>query len=325
MVAMNRTRRHLVAFLLATPFGAGAARLRRIVMFADAPAERAEFTRRAIAAVLAEEGFVEGRDIVIEVVNLHGRTQQAARLADAVVASQPDLIAVSSTDNTRLFQQRTTRIPIVFRRVGDPVGAGLVQSLARPGGNLTGVANQSFTLEGKRLEILKALRPGLRRVAVLRAEGPIAELSRRSQDEAARTLGLTLEEILLPPGRDDPADFEREVFNAQAQGAIIQFINNDSPRLPAFLAALQARGIAAMFLDHQVVRAGGLVSLGERTDRYDPEPARIMARILRGERPANIPVSLMARIHLALNLRTARAMNLTVPESVRLQVDELIE
>lgn len=293
-------------------------------MFASGPPEGVERTRRNLVAALAAEGFPEGREVAVEVVNLYGRPNEATRLADETVAGRPDAILVAGSDNARLLQARTREIPIIFSRVGDPVGAGFVRSLSRPGGNLTGVSNQSFALEGKRMEILKALRPGLRRVAVLRAQGTTADLTRRSQDSAASALGLTLVEVALASERDDPADFAPGIFGAGAQGAIIQFIDNQSPHLASFLADLVARGIAAMFLDHRLVRLGGLVSLGQRLDEFDPEPARILARILRGERAADIPVSLMARTHLALNLRTAAAMKLHVPDSIRLQVDELV-
>lgn len=276
---------------------------------------------------LAAEGFVPGRDVEVDLVHADERSPGFAQAADAVVSSRPDVIAVSGTNVTRVFQARTSEIPIVFRSVGDPVAAGLVKSLARPGGNITGESNLSFALEGKRLQVLQELRPQLQRVLVVMLEGPGSDIARRHLAPEARQLGIAVEELVLGRG-DGSDDLERilaRLVATRAEAVIFQTFSLTHRQFASTLAALEGRAIPAMFLDHRIVQRGGLVSLGVRNDFPDPASVRSIARILRGESPGSIPVAQSTRTHFALNLRTARAMKLVVPQSVLLRADEVID
>ena len=325
---MNQRRRLvLCAFALATLAGrAGAARAKRVVLFIGATTQFAEQARRQILEHLAAEGLVAGRDVEVEMVVVE-RWEEVASAADRVVASHPDVIATGGTDLTRLMQERTSTIPIVFRAVADPVGAGLVKSLARPGANITGESNLSYALEGKRYEILRELRPRLQRVLVVAVGGPAADLARKEQRVQAQRLGITLDEFTIARDRVD-AEFARiapHLAASKPDAAIFQVFDPRHPESATILKTLESRAIPAMFLDNRIVQGGGLISLGIRNDIIDPTPVRIIARILRGDSPATIPVAQMTRTHLALNLRTARAMRLAIPESVRLRADEVID
>jgi putative ABC transport system substrate-binding protein len=321
---MNARRRLLVVLALAALPARSQARPKRVVLFYGQSAENARETRRLFAQHLASEGFAEGRDVEVEMVTVLDWADRE-KLADRVIELAPDMIGTSGTDLTRLMQARTRTIPIVFRNVGDPVAAGIVASFARPGGNATGESNQSFSLEGKRLELLRELRPGLKRVTMVMPEGPAAELARVEQRRHAQALGLALDEFIVSSARgdEDLARLPAHLASGHVEAVVIQTFNPAHPRMPELLDTLRKRAIPTIFLDPKIVRSGALASLAVRDD---PAAAvRMMARILRGESPATIPVVLAARTHLALNLRTARAMKLAIPESVRLRVDELIE
>ena len=273
------------------------------------------------------EGLVEGRDYVLEVNNVDERSPGLTKAIDEIVASKPDVIGVAGTSMAKAFQARTDRIPIVFRSVGDPVGAGLVKSLAHPGGNITGEANHSMFLEGKRLQILRELQPGIRRVLVVSLEGPGSELARKHLDAEASQLGVQVEELRLRVGAAD-GDVE-QIFSrlaaTRADAILFHAFHPEHPRAAEVVAKLQALAVPAMFLDNRIVRKGGLVSYGVRQDVHDPSVYKILARVLRGESPANIPVRQSTVTYMAFNVRTARAIGLKVPESVLLKADEVID
>lgn len=326
---MDRSRRRIVFGIACAVFAprAPGAKPKRVVLFLRSEDGRGREVRQFVVDQLRSEGLVPGRDFEVELVNTYERAADPGLLADEIVASRPDVISVSGTVDTRLFAERTRTIPIVFRAVADPVAAGLVTSLARPGGNITGESNLSFELEGKRLALLVDLRPGLKRVLVVDVEGVAGEMAAMSQDSAARELGLTLERLTLRRKqlREDFSLVPPRLASSRAQAALVSAFDVVSAEGRRLLAALESDGVPAVFLDNRIVRAGGLASLGQRVDVVDPTPVRIIARVLRGERPASIPVAQTTRTHFALNLRTARAMKLAIPDSVRLRADELIE
>ena len=318
---MNRRQFVLSAAALAMAPPAHTAGPKRVVLFYGESAAGGAAIQREVEAGLAAEGLMPGHDVVVEVVAIPEWSERV-RMADGILARQPDLIGTRGTDLTRLMQERTRDVPIVFRNVGDPVAAGLVQSLARPGGNVTGESNQSFVLEGKRLELLRELRPGLRRVAFIGTPGPAMDLARAQQRPQAAALGLEIDEFHVETD-DDLGRLPEQFRKVKTEGAIFSVLNADHPGGAAVLGSLAARAIPAVFLDRRVVARGGLASLTMR-EELGPSTA-IMARILRGANPATLPVALAARPHLALNKRTARAMNLKLPDSLLVRVDELVD
>jgi putative ABC transport system substrate-binding protein len=326
---MDRNRRRLalgIASALVAP-RAIAARPKRVVLILRSDTGSSGAVRQHTIDILRGEGLVHGRDFEVEIVDTYVRSGDMGRLADEVVASGPDVIGVSGTADTQLFAARTRTIPIVFRAVADPVAAGLVSSLARPGGNITGESNLAFELEGKRLAILRELRPDLKHVLVVDVDGTPASLAAVRQQAAARELGLTLERLTLRRMhvREDIGSIPKHLAASRAQAALISAFDFLGAEGRGVLAVLESQRVPAIFLDNRIVQAGGLASLGQRVDRADPTPLRIIARVLRGENPANIPVAQTTRTHFALNLRTARAMNLAIPNSIQLRADELVE
>ena len=324
---MDRRRALLSLALVAALPRALAARPKRIiVMTGGVLPEAAERGRRITAEMLAAEGFVPGRDVEVEVVNLDIRDPAFAKAAADVVAGNPDVILVSGTNMARDFQARTNRIPILFRAVGDPVAAGLVASLARPGRNITGESNQAVQLDGKRLEVLIELRPRLKHVLLVAIEGRSGDLSREALEAEARRLGIALEVFMLGGNVGEARDFELVsswFSKTRADAVICQAFPREHPRAAEALASLASRGVPAIFPDHRIVRMGGLVSLGARIDPPDPAPFRTLARVLRGESPATIPV-IQTNPHLAINLKAAREMKLAIPQSLHIRADELI-
>lgn len=316
---MNRRRLLALAAALALAPAARAARPKRIVLFCSETVPDAERSRRNVVAALADEGLVAGRDVVVEMVAVPDWTERF-RLADGILARRPDLIGTVGTELTLLMQERTRDVPIVFRNVADPVAAGLVRSLAQPGGNITGESNQALVLQGKRFELLRELRPAIRRVTYVGPPGPVLELL-RVQHRAQAALGLKVDEYLVSKEADFgriPEDFGKGAVEA----ALFSDLDPANPHAAAVLEVLERRSIPAVFAERDVVVRGGLASLSMR-EEFGPSTS-IMARILRGASPATLPVSLAARTHLALNTRTARAMNLRIPTTLLVRVDEVV-
>ena len=321
----SRRRFLLAAAALTVAPGAQAARPKRVAMMTGGVSHAAASRgRRVMLEYLAAEGLVGGRDIEVEVTNLDVRDPAFAKAADDLVASNPDVIAVPGTNMARELKARTDRIPIVFRSVGDPVGAGLVESLARPGRNVTGEMNHAVALEGKRLEVLAELRPRLKHVLLITMEGRAGDLSRAALEPEAQRLGVRLESSLL--GAAEERDIELVsgwLSQTRADAVICHAFPREHPRAAEVLAGLRSRAVPALFLDHRIVRMGGLASLGVRIDPPPVEPFRMLARVIRGENPATMPV-IQATPHLAINLGAAREMRLAVPQSLRIRADEVI-
>jgi len=322
---MNHARRRLLAALalpLLPAASNAAARQQRVVLFLDIEPAFAERARQFVQGTLASQGL---REVQVEVVNLWRRGADVERMADEVVAGRPDVVVVNGSRDALLFKQRTRDIPVIFRAVGDPVRVGLVETLAHPGGNFTGQSNASFTLDGKRVEILKALGPKLTRVTLVAIDTPTLPLTRSAISAAAAKLGLAYDELTFPASLEDAAVVEKRILAARPESVVVQFLDSASLNMAHFLATLQAHDIPAIYGNERIVRAGGLASLGQVMDDFDSGQMRTLARILRGEKPAGIPVTLITQTHLALNARTARAMGIAIPDALRLQVNELVE
>ena len=321
---MNPVRRRLLS-ALALPVLPGAARAaartQRVVLFLDIEPAFAERVREFVKAQLAAEKLPT---VQVELVNLWKRGNDVERAADEVVASRPDAVIVNGSRDALLFKQRTREIPIVFRAVGDPVRVGLAESLARPAGNFTGQSNASFMLDGKRVEILTSLRPRLKRVTMVNIQTPTLALTREAIRDAAVKLGLGFDELIFPASLEDASVVEKGVLAARPECIVVQFLDAASNNMAHFLAALESNNIPAVYANERIVRVGGLASLGQVMDDFDPTQVRMLARILRGEKPGDIPVTLITQTHLAINQKTARAMGIAIPDALRLQVNELV-
>jgi putative tryptophan/tyrosine transport system substrate-binding protein len=274
---------------------------------------------------LRELGYVEGKSIAYETRSADGKLDRFPALAEDLVRLKVDVLFASSTNEALTFKNATRTIPIVFHVASDPVADGLVDSLARPGGNITGVTTITTALTGKRLELLKATIPKLSRVAVL--WDPRGESSTQQWKEsqlAARELHLQLHSMEV----SSPDKFE-EAFRgaAKAHSAALSVspgsVNTANPKLIAELAAKYR--LPAIFDREDFIAIGGLMSYGpDRAERYR-RAATYVDKILKGTKPADLPVEQPIKFEFIVNLKAAKQIGLTIPQSVLYRADKVIK
>jgi len=273
---------------------------------------------------LHELGWIEGRTIAIEYRWAEGRSDRYAEIAAELVRLKVDVIVMSGTAAVVAAKQATSVIPIVFAAAGDPVGTGLVASLARPGGNVTGLSLQQTDLAAKRLELLREVVPGLRRLAILANLGSAAAvLDMREVEATAGTLGLEVITLEIRRGEDIAPAFEALKGRAEALYVVIDPLVN-THRIRINTLALAAR-LPTMHTFREGVEAGGLMSYGTSFPDLFRRAADYVDKILRGAKPGDIPVEQPTKFDLVINLTTAKAVGLTIPESFLLRADEVIE
>lgn len=279
-----------------------------------------EITRQA----LRDLGYVEGQNIVIEWRFTQGKKERLPALVDELVRLRVDVLVTASMRLARAAKNATRTIPIVFLSSPDPVAAGLVDSLARPGGNLTGVTYFSTALAGKRLELLKKSVPQLSRVAVLWNPGnPGSERIWKESQLAAPGLGLQLHSMAISRVEEFEDAFQVAMKGGSTALAVTQGALINSNREQITDLAIKS-GLPAIYTDSRFVRSGGLMSYG--TDR--PEQVRRAAtyvdKILKGAKPADLPVEQPTKFELIVNLKTAKQLGITIPASVLYRADKVI-
>jgi len=274
---------------------------------------------------LRERGWVEGQNLVLERRWSEGRNDRHPALAAELVRLQPDLIVASGTAATLAAKAATTTIPIVFITVGDPVGSGIVSSMARPGGNITGISNIGPQALGKHIEFLKLAVPSLSRVGVLiNSAFPFHTAARPLVEAAAQTLALTLVYVEART----PEDFDRAFAEIAREklGTVLV--------LPQPLTFVHGARLAQLALAHRVVtmvgfreaaEAGALMAYFDPIVRHLRRAPDYIDRILRGAKPAELPVDRATELKLVINLKTAKAFGLTIPPSLLARADEVIE
>ncbi len=273
---------------------------------------------------LRELSWVEGRTIAIEYRWAEGRTERLAEIATDFVRLKVDVIVTHSAAPVLAAKQATSVIPIVFAVAVDPLGSGLVANLARPGGNVTGLSVQSADLAGKRLELLRVVVPGLRRLATLANIGnPGNVLEMGEVQAAARTLGLEVAPFEIRRAEDIAPAFEALKGRADALYVATDPLLNTN-RLRISILALGAR-LPTMHGFREHVEAGGLISYGANFPDLFRHAGDYVDKILRGAKPADIPVEQPTKFDLIINVTTAKALGLTIPESFLLRADEVIE
>ena len=277
----------------------------------------------AFVAHLRELGFIEGRTIAIEYRWSEGRTERYAEIAAEFVRLKVDVI-VTVGSAVPTVKQATTVIPIVFAVAIDPVGSGLVASLAKPGGNVTGLSLQATNLAGKRLELLREVVPQLRRLGIIFNVGnaqPVLEMG--ETQAAARMLGLDVAPLVIQRAEDIAPAFEAAKGQADAlYVAIDQLMVANLTRI--LTSALGAR-LPTVFSTRDFVRAGGFMSYGPNYSDLFRRSADYVDKILRGTSAGDIPVEQPTKFELVINLTTAKALGLTIPESFLVRADEVIE
>jgi putative tryptophan/tyrosine transport system substrate-binding protein len=278
----------------------------------------------AFVGRLRELGWIEGRTVAIEYRWLEGRVERSGEIATELVQRKVDVIVTHGTEVVIAAKKATPVIPIVFAVAGDPVKTGLVASLARPGSNVTGLSLQQADLAGKRLELLREVVPVLRRLAIMATiSSPGAMLDMDETQAAARALGLEVARLEIRRAGDIPPAFEALKSHAEALYVCGDpLVNASRIRINTF--ALTAR-LPTIYNDGELVEAGGLMSYGPNIPDLFRRAAEIVDKILRGAKPADIPVEQPTKFDLVINLTTAKALGLTIHESFLLRANEVIE
>jgi len=294
-----------------------------INMAADDPEGHARIT--AFAQGLQEAGWTTGRNVRIDYRWGGAGADAMAKYAAELVALAPDVILAATSSSVAPLQRITRTIPIVFVQVIDPVSAGFVASLARPGGDATGFTIIEYGFSGKWLELLKEVAPRITRVAVIRDPTGLAQMG---QMGAIQSVAPSLGVELRPVEARDAGEIERAVtaFARSGNGGLIVLSGNSSLAHRELIVTLAARErLPAVYADRVFVAGGGLMSYDtNRTEQYR-RAAGYVDRILKGEKPADLPVQAPTKYELAINLKTARVLGLEVPPTLLALADEVIE
>jgi putative ABC transport system substrate-binding protein len=325
-------RREFIAGLgsaAAWPLAAGAQqgdRLRRIgVLVWGDENDRVKALLPAFTQALGDLGWIEGRNMGMDLRWAADDTNRVRALAQELVGLQPDIILTNSTPATIAVQRETRTIPIVFATGGDPVASGLVPRLDRPGGNVTGFATFEATLGGKWLELLSEIAPGLKRVAIMfnPDTAPVSSFM-PSFETAARSLKVM--PIIAPVHGDVEIEAAIIALGREPGGGLVvpPDVFTEVHRAPIILAAAR-NNVPAVYFFSYFARDGGLLSYGpDQVDIFRRASAYV-DRILRGAKPGDLPVQFPTRFEMIVNLKTAKALGLTVPQSILLRADGVIE
>jgi len=278
----------------------------------------------ALVQRMRELGWIDGRNVAIEYRWAEGRSERFTEIATEFVRLKADVIVTQGTLPTLAAKKATAIIPIVSAVMGDPVGNDLVANLARPGGNITGLSIQTPDIAGKRLELLREIVPGLRRVAFMgNIDNPIVPQELREVQVAAGTLGLEIVTVQIRRTQDIVPAFEAlkhgvEAVYLASEGLV------DANRLRVNILALGAR-LPTMWSNQELVEAGGLLSYGPSFPDLYRRAGDLVDKILRGTKPGDIPVEQPTKFDLVINLIVAKALGLEIPPTLLARADEVIE
>jgi putative tryptophan/tyrosine transport system substrate-binding protein len=323
-------RRDLISLLggaaVGWPLAANAQQAGKLPTIGFLGASPSNESQRVTAFVqrLRELAWIDGRNLAIEYRWAEGRNERYAEAAAELVRLKVDIIVTVATPATLAAKQATTVIPIVFGAASDPVGTGLVESLARPGGNVTGLSNQISDTGGKKLEFLREVVPSLRRLAILANVGnPAVVLDMGEAHAAARKLGLEVTISEIRRAEDIAPAFDALKGRVDALYVCTDPLTN-THRIRVNTLALAAR-LPTMHGLREYVEAGGLMSYGPNLPDLLRRAADFVDKILRGAKPGDIPVEQPTKFDLVVNLTTAKALGLTITESFLLRANEVIE
>jgi putative ABC transport system substrate-binding protein len=279
----------------------------------------------AFSQGLAEAGWIIGRNARIDYRWYQGNAEAARACAAELLALTPDIIHASGTQGTTALKQLTRTVPIVFTRVGDPVGSGIVDSLARPGGNITGFMVYDFSFAGKWLDLLREVAPHLTRVAVFRDETLPAGIAAFSVIQAiATSVGLQVTPVSVR-NSDEIASAVEAFAHSPNGGVIVTSGAMLTGHRDLILKLIARYKLPAVYYDRFSVAAGGLISYGPDFADQFRRAAGYVDRILKGEKPADLPVQAPTKYELVINLKTAKALGLSVPQLLLTTADEVIE
>jgi putative ABC transport system substrate-binding protein len=299
-----------------------------VIGFAAVSLKSAEAFLASVRGGLAEFGYVEGQNFRFEFRDANDQYDRLPIMFRELVDQKVTVIMTSSTLQLETAKAATQSIPIVFNMGSDPVERGFVASLNRPGGNITGVFNLASTMTGKRVEVLRELVPSLTKFAFLTnpRDATISKSDTREAQAAADSLGLSLLIVNAYAMNLDELEAAFETSVRETAGGMVVGSSAIFYGVPKQLAALTARyGLPAIYWEDRPVREGGLVSYGVDYEATFQLQSNYVARILKGEKPADIPVQLATKTKLVINLKTAKALGNTVPTTLLGRADEVIE
>ena len=319
------------AVLLAAPLAAEAQQAGKVVRigYLTIDLAAASQTTEAFRRGLRDLGYVEGRNVVIEYRDAEGKSQRLPAHAAELVALKVDVIVTAGGTLAALAAKQVTKtVPIVFIAVSDPVASGVVNTLAQPGGNVTGLSNSNAELVGKRLEHIAHAVPGVSRVVVLWQPGGLGERTEREMlkqaDDAARALGVRLQFVEAREAADlEPAFSEMTRARADALTVFPSTMFFNEGRRITSLAAKNR--LPAVYPLREFVEAGGLMAYGTNIADLFRRAATYVDKILKGAKPADLPVEQPTKLELVINLKTAKALGLTIPPSLLGRADEVIQ
>ena len=329
MIALLR-RVALVSLLCLTTFAiavdAQPAKVPRLgILDQDAPPTPG--SRNTFRDMMRELGYIYGQNLIVEERFAEGRNERFPSLAAELVALKPDVILADSTPGAIAAMHATATIPIVIVNVSDPVGSGLVASLARPGGNITGVTGFPFEMAEKFVELVHVIVPKATRIAVLMSDHPVHPSHLKVIQAAAKTIGLTV----LPTMARSPENFEEAFASMAKQDAQALLVLAGAPfdnthREWAKIVELAARTkLPTLYTARQFAEAGGLLSFSPNRWLKWRLTAGYVDKVLKGAKPADLPVEQPSVFDLVINLKTAKALGLTIPQSILLRADEVIQ
>jgi putative ABC transport system substrate-binding protein len=291
----------------------------------DSTSAGSGFLVRGMQKGLAELGFVEGQNLTIDYAWTEGHTERLATLAAGLIERRVPVIVSSALNATLAAKAATSTIPVVFAVNNDPVAAGLVASLARPGHNLTGVSYLSSTLGAKRLGLMHEILPNITDIAVLaHPTYPSSAPFINDVQAAARSLGLRIE--VFQVATESELELALAQLNARKLGALMVANYPEFTTHREQLIALAARyAMPTMYVQREFAAAGGLISYGTDLPDVYRQVGAYAGRILKGEKPADLPVLQPTKFELVINMKTAKALGLTIPSGIVAITDEVIE
>jgi ABC-type uncharacterized transport system substrate-binding protein len=265
-------------------------------------------------------GYIEGQNLLLDIRGAQGNVERLPALMKELIELRPDVIAVVTSSAATVAERATSAIPIVMLAVTDPVGSGIVKSLARPGGNITGISHMSLDITAKALEILREIMPNLARIGVLMSLNPVHPAQLTEAQAAANLIGATV----VPITARNPQEFDKAFAAAEREKCEAMIVLADGLFLPIVQYAKKSR-LPTLYQVSQFVRAGGLISFGPDFNALFRRGAFYVDKILKGANPADLPVERPTKFELIINLTTAKLLGLEVPPTLLARADEVIE